>query len=89
MKTSDSPTVSRRRFITGTGALLGTAVLLGPASVSAAERVVETAEVTPTEDLMQEHGVLRRLLLIYGGLWPAGCKKAGKRLLRCSRRPQA
>ncbi|MCK9377023.1 MAG: hemerythrin domain-containing protein [Syntrophobacterales bacterium] len=56
---------SRRRFIKS-GALLGAAALLGPARVLAAEQgETKTAEVTPTEDLMKEHGVLRRLLLIY------------------------
>lgn len=65
MESLDTATVSRRRFIrTGGGAILGVA-LLGPANAWAAERVLTTVEVTPTEDLMQEHGVLRRLLLIY------------------------
>ncbi len=59
---------SRRRFIKS-GALLGAAALLGPARVlAAAQGETKTAEVTPTEDLMQEHGVLRRLLLIYDDL---------------------
>jgi hemerythrin-like domain-containing protein len=56
---------TRRDFICKSGIFLGGAALLGPARVLAAERVEETVEVTPTEDLMQEHGVLRRLLLIY------------------------
>ena len=59
---------TRRDFIRKGGACMGSAVLLGPARVLAAERVLETVEVTPTEDLMQEHGVLRRLLLIYDDL---------------------
>jgi hemerythrin-like domain-containing protein len=62
----DSAIESRRHFILKSGALFGAAVLLGPAQVLAADqRDLETVEVTPTEDLMQEHGVLRRLLLIY------------------------
>jgi hemerythrin-like domain-containing protein len=65
MKSLDTATESRRHFILNSGAFLGTAALLGPAGALAAERVLETPEVTPTEDLMQEHGVLRRLLLIY------------------------
>ena len=57
---------SRRHFILRSGALLGAAVCLGPALALAADTTdQETAEVTPTEDLMQEHGVLRRLLLLY------------------------
>ena len=43
--------------------------MLGPALALAAEKTeMETAEVTPTEDLMQEHGVLRRLLLLYDAM---------------------
>jgi hemerythrin-like domain-containing protein len=57
---------SRRRFILKSGALLGAAALLGPARLLAAEKPEsETVAVTPTEDLMQEHGVLRRVLLLY------------------------
>jgi hemerythrin-like domain-containing protein len=59
---------TRRDFIRKAGTCLGAAALLGPARALAAERVIETVEVTPTEDLMQEHGVLRRLLLIYDNL---------------------
>lgn len=69
MKTLDTRTESRRHFLLNSGAFLGAAALLGPAQVLAADpRVLETVEVTPTEDLMQEHGVLRRLLLIYDDL---------------------
>lgn len=68
MESQDTPTASRRRFIRTGGAILGATVLLGPAGALAAERVLTTVEVTPTEDLMQEHGVLRRLLLIYDEL---------------------
>jgi hemerythrin-like domain-containing protein len=65
MKSLDTAATSRRGFIRQGGILLGAAALLGSARTWAAERVRETVEVTPTEDLMQEHGVLRRLLLIY------------------------
>lgn len=65
MQPQDNPTESRRRFIFMGSAFLGAAALLGPTRALAAERVLQTVEVTPTEDLMQEHGVLRRLLLIY------------------------
>jgi len=65
MKSLDAAAASRRGFICKGGIFLGAAALLGPARAWAAERVRETVEVTPTEDLMQEHGVLRRLLLIY------------------------
>jgi len=58
---------SRRHFILKSGALLGAAAWLGP-SLAAEKPELETAEVTPTEDLMQEHGVLRRLLLLYDAM---------------------
>jgi hemerythrin-like domain-containing protein len=61
----DTTAETRRDFIRQGGIFLGAAALLGPARALAAERPLETVEVTPTEDLMQEHGVLRRLLLIY------------------------
>ncbi|MGB8991576.1 MAG: hemerythrin domain-containing protein [Desulfobaccales bacterium] len=60
--------INRRHFIQR-GAVLGAVALLGPArALAAAEPELKTVEVTPTEDLMQEHGVLRRLLLIYDDL---------------------
>jgi hemerythrin-like domain-containing protein len=43
---------------------LGGAVVLAPASLLAAAQPKEP-EVTATEDLMREHGVLRRALLVY------------------------
>jgi hemerythrin-like domain-containing protein len=61
-------TTTRRDFL-GTGlAILTAAAALGPARVWAAEpEKSATAEmgVTPPEDLMREHGILRRILLIY------------------------
>jgi hemerythrin-like domain-containing protein len=65
MHSQDTPTESRRHFILNSGGLLAATALLGPARALADEPVLKTVEVTPTEDLMQEHGVLRRLLLIY------------------------
>jgi hemerythrin-like domain-containing protein len=60
---------SRRHFILRSGALLGAAACLGPALALGAEKTeTKIAEVTPTEDLMQEHGVLRRLLLLYDAM---------------------
>jgi len=52
---------SRRQFVIRAGALLGAAALLGPAPLGAAEKIKES----PTEDLMKEHGVLRRVMLIF------------------------
>jgi hemerythrin-like domain-containing protein len=60
---------STRRDFLGTGlAILCTAAALGPARVWAADpEKAATAEmgVTPPEDLMREHGVLRRILHVY------------------------
>jgi hemerythrin-like domain-containing protein len=63
---------TRRDFLGAGLAVLGTAAALGPARVWAeAPEKSATAEmgVTPTEDLMREHGVLRRILLIYEELF--------------------
>jgi hemerythrin-like domain-containing protein len=61
---------TRRDFV-GTGlAIIGTAAALGPARVWGAEPEKEKSAtagigVTPPEDLMREHGVLRRVLHVY------------------------
>lgn len=55
---------SRRRFLCLTGGLAAGMVLPAiPSAVRAAQK--EEAAVNPVEDLMREHGVLRRVLLIY------------------------
>jgi hemerythrin-like domain-containing protein len=53
----------RREFLRQAG--LGAALLL-LSPPARAEKKEEEQEVSPTEDLMREHGVLRRILLIYG-----------------------
>ena len=59
---------SRRRFIAGAGLAAGGIVLAGCQGMGR-ERDEhgedEGEKVTPGEDLMQEHGVLKRILLIY------------------------
>ena len=57
----------RRRFLKDAVGV-GGAVLVAAAGfrASAAERKETEEEVSPTEDLMREHGVLRRILLVYG-----------------------
>jgi hemerythrin-like domain-containing protein len=57
----------RRRFLKD-AVSLGGSVLVAAAGfrASAAERKQAEEEVSPTEDLMREHGVLRRILLVYG-----------------------
>ncbi len=76
MPAKTSYPVSRRNFLFQGGALAAGAALLGPAPLLAAEnKETATADVTPTEDLMREHGVLRRLMLMLdeiGRRLPAG-----------------
>ncbi|MFZ0927289.1 MAG: hemerythrin domain-containing protein [Syntrophobacteraceae bacterium] len=65
---SGTPT-SRRRFLCLTGGLAaGIALQAVPPAVLAAAKIEgkgKECEVNPVEDLMREHGVLRRVLLIY------------------------
>jgi hemerythrin-like domain-containing protein len=58
------PNESRRTFLVKSGLLLAAAGLMG----TACGREIAPGEVSPTEDLMQEHGVLRRLMLVYDEL---------------------
>ena len=52
-------TISRRQFIAGAG-MLGAGVLLNGCAKKEGDK-----EVSATEDLMREHGVLRRALFVY------------------------
>ena len=66
---------TRRQLITGLSVAGASAILIGcrnnPASTSATNKSDEqssdeaAADVTATEDLMREHGILRRALLVY------------------------
>ncbi|MGE5315461.1 MAG: hemerythrin domain-containing protein [Acidobacteriota bacterium] len=59
---------SRRTFITQAGMVVGSglwAEALMPSAVMARMRAAEEEEVSATEDLMREHGLLNRVLLIY------------------------
>lgn len=60
MRTNDS----RRAFLVGSGAALG-ATLLACKSKDGEKEKGKEAEVGPTEDMMREHGVLRRALVVY------------------------
>jgi len=62
-----SDPISRRRFLTvSSGALvLSPALSLGAEGTGASAAAPKPADVNATEDLMREHGVLRRVLLIY------------------------
>jgi hemerythrin-like domain-containing protein len=61
-----------RRQLLATGLSVLGAAALGPVRVwaqAAGEKPAAAGEgITPTEDLMREHGILRRVLLIYGEL---------------------
>jgi hemerythrin-like domain-containing protein len=56
---------TRRQFVLGAGIGAAGAVLGRPA-LAKQEKKKDEDEVAPTEDLMREHGVLRRILLVYG-----------------------
>jgi len=64
-----TPGEERRLFVKRAGAALFGAAFYAPAlaaqsaAPTAKEKTAE--EVSPTEDLMREHGVLNRILLIY------------------------
>jgi hypothetical protein len=65
----EEATFNRRVFLRS-GIILGGAALAGIRPLRGAETEKENgekeAEVGPPEDLMLEHGVLKRVLLIYG-----------------------
>ncbi len=68
-----SDAFSRRKFVVQAGALLAVPL----ASVEAQEsKDQKEPEVTATEDLMREHGVIRRALLVYYELVPRLRKNA-------------
>jgi hemerythrin-like domain-containing protein len=56
---------SRRKFIKAGGIVIAT-TLIGSADSLAAKEEKKENEVSPPEDLMREHGVLKRILLVYG-----------------------
>jgi hypothetical protein len=56
---------NNRRAFLKKGIALGTiAVIAGTGLISSCNEEGEEEEVTPSEDLMREHGVLKRILLI-------------------------
>lgn len=91
MKPSDTQRRTRRGLLAGAAA--GGALLLASRAGAAAHASAKAAEdwVSPPEDLMREHGVLERLLLIYdacaakvtaGGKPPATLGDAARLLRR-------
>lgn len=71
MNGSHDESANRREFLKKTGILLAGGAVICPAVGTAQARSEEKEkekkgeEVSPAEDLMREHGVLRRILLIY------------------------
>jgi hemerythrin-like domain-containing protein len=57
---------SRRKFLKAGGIVLATSTVGTAAALLAKEEEKKNNEVSPPEDLMREHGVLKRILLIYG-----------------------
>lgn len=71
----ESNTMGRRQLIRMSGMLF---VSLAAGNAFSAERKAEkTEQVSPPEDLMREHGVLRRILLAYGYFLSGLNAKAG------------
>jgi hemerythrin-like domain-containing protein len=59
---------SRRNFLVKCGLLFATTGFWGVAGCSEDEKGSKAWKVSPTEDLMREHGILRRIMLIYDGI---------------------
>ncbi len=59
--------ITRRSFLFRVGSTAGLAGLVGPGDLFSQTQPFfgQEIEVTPVEDLMREHGLLRRVLLIY------------------------
>jgi hemerythrin-like domain-containing protein len=57
---------SRREFLKASGIVVSASAIGGAASLLAKEEEKKNNEVSPPEDLMREHGVLKRILLVYG-----------------------
>jgi hemerythrin-like domain-containing protein len=55
----------RRNFLVKSGMLIAAASLSGAACLERPEKGAKAWKIPPTEDLMREHGVLRRLMLIF------------------------
>ena len=64
MKTSGQP--SRRQFLKKSGVILATSGFAALSNSVAKEEGKKDEEISPPEDLMREHGVLKRILLVYG-----------------------
>lgn len=57
---------SRRKFIKAGGIVIASSMIASARTLLAKEEEKKDNEVSPPEDLMREHGVLKRILLVYG-----------------------
>jgi hypothetical protein len=64
MKTNNQS--SRRHFLKKSGIILAASGFAALGKSAANEEGDKNEEISPPEDLMREHGVLKRILLIYG-----------------------
>jgi hemerythrin-like domain-containing protein len=64
MKTSQQS--SRRKFLKAGGIFIAASGLSATANLLGKEKEKKNEDVSPPEDLMREHGVLKRILLVYG-----------------------
>jgi hemerythrin-like domain-containing protein len=65
MKDISLPRESRRNFLIKSGMLIAATSLSGLTCLGESEKETKAWKVPPTEDLMREHGVLRRIMLVY------------------------
>jgi hemerythrin-like domain-containing protein len=65
MQNSNESRESRRDFLVKTGLLIAAAGLWGAAGCSEDDKGATAWKIPPTEDLMREHGILRRIMLMY------------------------
>jgi hemerythrin-like domain-containing protein len=61
---TDGLNCGRRKFVNNI-VLLGASSVIGLSTLSSCQKEKEEEEITPSEDLMREHGLLSRILLIY------------------------
>src|SRR6202521_1403330 len=57
---------SRRKFIKAGGIVIASSMIATATNLLAKEEEKKANEVSPPEDLMREHGVVKRILLVYG-----------------------
>ena len=57
---------NRRQFLKTSGIVIASSAVGSAASLFAKEEEKKSEKVSPPEDLMREHGVLKRILLVYG-----------------------